>query len=226
MRLRRVFLLVLPALLLIAGSAAAVLFLSRGSPEQPGAAVREEGIPTPLVTTLTPTPLPSTPTPTPTPPPSDAPIARIVIEKIGVNAPVSVKGIDRNGVMQDPNGPWDVAWYDFSAKPGWGGNAVFSGHVDYVNVGPAVFWGLQRLTEGDIVKVRLTDGTEYEYRVISNVRYSAYNAPVGEIIGSTEKESVTLITCGGTWDARAREYSHRVVVRAERVQDQPRASRQ
>jgi hypothetical protein len=51
---------------------------------------------------------------------------RLVIPKMGIDAPVTVKGLDASGAMQNPNGPEDVAWYDFTARPGQGGNTVFS----------------------------------------------------------------------------------------------------
>ena len=67
-----------------------------------------------------------------------------------VNASIQVLGLSSDGVMQDPKGPTDVGWYDltrsfenFSSYPGWGGNAVFAGHVDYINYGAAVFWRLK-----------------------------------------------------------------------------------
>src|SRR3972149_3258841 len=107
-----------------------------------------------------------TPQPTATPdlpPPSDAPIARIAIPRFEVDAPVVVRSVDASGVMQTPDGPEDVAWYDFSAKPGYGSNAVFLGHVDYINYGPAVFWNLKDLVASDIVEVRLEGGTDYQY---------------------------------------------------------------
>jgi hypothetical protein len=64
------------------------------------------------------------------PTPSTAPLTRIVIPKAKVDAPLVMLGIDDNGVMQSTSNAWDVAWYDFSARPGASGNAVFSGHVD------------------------------------------------------------------------------------------------
>jgi LPXTG-site transpeptidase (sortase) family protein len=160
-----------------------------------------------------PTPVP----PTPAPEPSTAAVIRLQIPEIGVNAPIVVLGVDGQGVMQDPKGPEEVAWYNFSAHPGWDGNAVFAGHVDYRNYGPAVFWNLRKLEVGDEIRVVLEDGTSYSYQVISAVQYTADQAPVQDIVGPTERQSVTLITCGGTFNSRTREYDQRLVVRAERV---------
>ncbi len=158
------------------------------------------------------------PTATPAPvPPSEAPVQRILIPKFDVDAPVVVRGVDTNGVMETPDGAWDVAWYDFSARPGFGSNAVFSAHVDYINVGPAVFWNLRNLEENDIVEVRLEDGTTYRYEVFSKNQIYAADADVQEIVGSTPREVVTLITCGGTF--RDGQYDQRVIVRAERIFD-------
>jgi len=40
---------------------------------------------------------------------------------------------------------------------------------------------------------------------------------VAEIVGATPAEVVTLITCSGTFDRQTRQYSDRLVVRAERA---------
>ena len=173
-----------------------------------------------------------TPAPTPTaelPPPSDAAINRIAIPRFGVEAPIVVLGVDVNGVMETPDGPTKVAWYDFSARPGYpvdedGGNAVFSGHVDYYNYGPAVFWNLRNLELEDEIEVGLTDGTMYRYSVISRKQYNAATAPIREIVGDTPTEVITLITCGGTFDPGVGEYDDRVVVRAQRIYEDPATS--
>lgn len=167
------------------------------------------------------TPQVATPTAPPTalePAPSEAPVERLLIPKIEVDAPVVVLSMDGNNVMQAPSRPFEVAWYDFSARPGFGSNAVFSGHVDFRDVGPAVFWELRSLTAGDLVQVRLADGTTYSYRVTALNSFPAHGVPVAEIVGASPMEVVTLITCSGTFDHQTRQYSHRVVVRAERIQ--------
>lgn len=159
-----------------------------------------------------------TPHPTPTQPwpePSEAPIAALAIPKFDVDAPVVIRSVDANGVMETPSGPEDVAWYDFSAKPGHGSNAVFSGHVDYVNYGPAVFAHVKDLEKGDIVAVHLDDGTVYSYKVVTKEQVPAATANIGQIVGGTPTDIITLITCGGNWDGH--EYDARVIVKAERT---------
>jgi LPXTG-site transpeptidase (sortase) family protein len=169
----------------------------------------------------TPTPGPS-PTPAANyPPASEASIARLIIPSAEIDAPVVVKGVDPAGVMESPDNAYDTAWYDFSAKPGYGGNAVFSGHVDYINVGKAVFWELKDLNPGDEIHVRLEDGTLYRYEVNFKQQYDAATAPVEEIVGPTPKETVTLITCSGTFSSASGQYDKRLVVRAERISETP-----
>ncbi len=105
-----------------------------------------------------------TPTPAPSPPLGDAGY-QLVIDKLGVNAPVSMFGIDDKLVPEVPYTATDVAWYDFSARPGTGGNAVFAGHVTWN--GPAVFYDLDKLEKGDEVRLQGYDGTKVVYRVSS-----------------------------------------------------------
>ncbi len=163
-----------------------------------------------------------TPLPTATiafPPGVDAPIAQLVIPKYEVAAPVQVKGVDANNVMVSPDGPTNVAWYDFSAKPGFGGNAVFSGHVDYINYGPAVFWHIKDLVPGDTIEVRLEGGTVYKYAVsaINSVSASPSEEELREIVGPSQTDIVTLITCSGAFSYETHQYDQRTIVRAQRV---------
>ena len=163
--------------------------------------------------------------PLPATPPSTAPISRMVIEAIGVDAPVAVRGLDANAVPEEPGAPDVVAWYNFSSRPGAGSNAVLAGHVDWTyngRPGPAVFWGLKDLNPGDTVRIFLEDGTRYDYAVTANFAVPYDDPKAVEVMGPTPNDVITLITCGGTWIRDPSlplggYYTHRIIVRAERV---------
>jgi LPXTG-site transpeptidase (sortase) family protein len=142
---------------------------------------------------------------------------RLLISAIGVDAPLTRRGVDGDGAMQLPNGPEDVAWYEFTGSPSEGSNVVLSGHLDYRGYGPAVFYRLRELNTGDIVELRTVDGSLHRYAVSASVTYDGAGAPVSDIIGPTSREVVTLITCGGTFNGPPLGYSHRLVVRAEHL---------
>lgn len=150
-------------------------------------------------------------------PQEDAKLVRMVIPAAKVNAPLQTKGVNARNEMENPDGKDNVAWYNFTTRPGFGANAVFSGHVDWYTGEKGVFWSLRDLKEGDEVVVRLSDGMELKYRVVSNVVYQAETAPVAEIVGETDNEAVTLITCEGVFNRGSQNYSDRRVVRAERI---------
>jgi len=152
------------------------------------------------------------------PVPADgAQLVRMVIAGAKVDAPLQVKGVNAKREMENPDGKDTAAWYDFSEFPGFGGNAVFSGHVDWYTGERGVFWYLKDLKDGDQIGLRLSDGMELTYRVISSVVYKAETAPVAEIVGPLSTDTLTLITCEGVFYRNAQDYSDRRVVRAERM---------
>jgi sortase (surface protein transpeptidase) len=171
----------------------------------------------------------ATATPLPTPPPNNSPLARMIIEKISVDAPVIALGLDGNQVPEVPSGPDEVAWYDWSSKPGWGSNAVFSGHVDWTIYGQpvvGVFYYLHDIGLDDEIKIVLDDGTEYRYVVTGNQAMSDDDPDTLKVMGATPNDVITLITCGGTWvrdwtNPLGGYYTMRQIVRAELIQEEP-----
>lgn len=169
----------------------------------------------------------STATTAPTPTPYAGGIARFRIERFEVNAAVENVGlIPGENQLDVPKDPLNVGWYDIYDRPGWGGNAVFSAHVDYWPDIRGPFFELYKLEPGDEVSIAMDDGTEYRYRVFRKQRYEATSIPMGDLIWPPEKEPgtewITLITCGGRFRAYlngdgAGEYLDRDVVVAERV---------
>lgn len=177
---------------------------------------------------ITPSPSPTvpitdtpSPTPVPTPPLGDSPY-QMEITRIGVDAPVQAFGLDENAVPEVPTGDnaaQVVAWYDFSAKPGTGSNAVFAGHVTWN--GTAVFYNLVSLAAGDEIDLTGQDGTTLKY-VVSEV-FSvnpSIDPHAKDVMLPTPDDVLTIITCNGTFSDDPNDhvfggnYDERLVVRA------------
>jgi len=149
---------------------------------------------------------------------------RMIIDKIGVDAPVVKYGLDENRIPIVPTGPdaaQVVAWYDFSVKPGSGGNAVFAGHVTWN--GQAVFYDLTSVQAGDMIKFRDNDGREIAYRVSSNASVDPNDPNALQMLYPTPNQDiVTIITCGGSFyntgdPVFGGDYTNRIIVRGELV---------
>ena len=140
----------------------------------------------------------------------------LVIEKLRVLAPIEVKGLDARNVMEAPDRPTDAAWYRFTARPGSGSNAVFSGHRDFGQAGtPAIFSHLDQLGPGDAIAVVSDRQTQILYRVTKTWDYSVTNIPMEQVLAADPGDEVTLITTSGTYVRGG--YDHRLVVRAVRT---------
>jgi sortase (surface protein transpeptidase) len=143
----------------------------------------------------------------------------LVVDKIGLDAPVE-QGTIADGVMQDPSGAWVVAWYSQLSKMGQGENVVMAGHVDYWDVGPAIFQGVPSLVPGDVITVIGDNGEKYNYAVEWAQLFDVASQLTPEVIqkdivGDTGQESLTLITCGGEFNGS--EYLQRFIVRANKI---------
>ncbi len=164
--------------------------------------------------------------------PPNTDFARLRIPSINVDAPVGRWIVDAS-IMPEPYGPVDVAFYDLSSWnglggfPGEGGNAVFGGHVDlnrdvaYAGDhyrGPAVFWALDQLTPGTIVEVDYA-GETLRYSVVWIEHVPADSTANWRQYWSSDVEvdSITLFTCGGEFNFDSQSYTHRTVIRAERI---------
>jgi Sortase (surface protein transpeptidase) len=177
------------------------------------------------ILTATPTPAVATtariPTATPLPPFGDEAYS-MVIDKLGIDAPVETFGLDANEVPEIPTGPdaaQVVAWYDFSAKPGTGSNAVFAGHVTWY--GAAVFYRLTDLGLGDEIKLHGADGTELTYKVSNVFRVLSTDPDARALMFGTPQDIMTILTCDGVFTkdpnnhVTGGDYDHRLVIRAD-----------
>jgi LPXTG-site transpeptidase (sortase) family protein len=157
------------------------------------------------------------PTPEATPEPVAAPL-RLVVESLAVDAPVIEMGVDDQGIPHVPYNGRDVAWYSFSSPPGAGSNAVFAGHINWEGA-RGVFADLDDLRLGDTIRLISEDDSEYVYEVFANFAVDPYDSDSLKVMNPTPTDTVTLITCGGTWIPDPSErfggsYTNRTIVQA------------
>jgi hypothetical protein len=132
---------------------------------------------------------------------------------IGVTTDLVGLGLNGDGTVEVPADPALAGWYRLGTRPGARGSAVILGHVDSVH-GPAVFARLRTLGRGDVVSVRLADGSAEEFRVRSVRTYLNDRFPARRVYASSRGRTLNLVTCGGEYDAARGGYQSNVVVHA------------
>lgn len=167
---------------------------------------------------------PDEPTPTTRPPPTTTPKpvttpqlptgvadpVRLEIPSIGVDADLVDLSLG-NGDPEVPEAWEDAGWYSTTRNPGEIGPAVIAGHIDS-KAGPAVFFRLDELGQGDEVVVHGADGTSVTFEVTGSGQYPKTELP-DEVFGFGQPEpELRLITCGGSFDSAAGHYVDNLVV--------------
>src|SRR5262252_75716 len=103
---------------------------------------------------------------------------KLEIRKLGIDATVEQVATDKNGQMGLPSDYHNVAWYAPGVIPGDKGDAVISGHLDWVVNGkltPAVFTKLGSLNVGDEFQIVGQDSKTLDFKV-TDTKLLAYNA--------------------------------------------------
>ena len=110
----------------------------------------------------------------------------------------------------------EVGWFTPGGRPGGMGPTVIAGHVDSPT-GPAVFFELRDLVEGERLQVTDTSGTVFEYEIYRVGDYPKAQFPTAEVFGAILTDEVRLITCTGLFDDSIGHYEDNRVVFARRV---------
>ncbi|MET7648151.1 class F sortase [Streptomyces sp. NPDC005426] len=137
---------------------------------------------------------------------------RLKIPSIAVDAPFVPLSIGSSGRLDapPPNDMNLVGWFQGGATPGERGAAIVAGHVD-TTTGPAVFLQLQFLRPGATVDITRTDGTVARFEVDTVETFSKAQFPDKRVYADTPDAQLRLITCGGNYDKKAKDYEDNVV---------------
>ncbi|MFS4097399.1 class F sortase [Streptomyces sp. AF1A] len=143
---------------------------------------------------------------------------RLIIPKIGVDAPFTDLTIGPTGQLQPPPAADTnlVGWYAKGASPGEQGTAIIAGHVDTA-VSAAVFAGLDQLERGDRFSVERADGRTANFVVDSAETFAKDDFPSNLVYADASRPEVRLITCAGDYDRTVKDYTDNLVVFAHLV---------
>ncbi|MEU1352228.1 class F sortase [Streptomyces sp. NPDC005775] len=138
---------------------------------------------------------------------------RLKIPAIAVDAPFTPLSIGASGRLDapPPNDQNLVGWFKGGVTPGERGASIVAGHVD-TKTGPAVFLQLRFLRPGATVDITRTDGTVASFKVDTVETFSKAKFPDKRVYADTPDAQLRLITCGGDYDKKAKDYEDNVVV--------------
>ncbi|GAA3244564.1 class F sortase [Nonomuraea helvata] len=151
----------------------------------------------------------------PAPPMMPSTPVRIVIKRLGINAPVESVGLAKDGTIEVPpvTNPNLVGWYRNMSTPGEAGPAVMLGHKD-TRTRSAVFSRLFEIKNGDTIEVKRQDKTTAVFTVGGVEQASKKTFPTQRVYGPQENAQLHLITCGGTYDHSIGHYVDNIIVYA------------
>ncbi|MGW0788067.1 class F sortase [Streptomyces sp. NPDC002911] len=138
---------------------------------------------------------------------------RIRIKSIAVDAPFTPLSIGPSGQLDAPPANEEnlVGWFKDGAAPGERGTSVVAGHVD-TKAGPAVFLLLSTLRAGNTVDILRRDNAVATFKVDSVETFSKENFPDERVYADNGRAQLRLITCGGVYDRKKKDYEDNVVV--------------
>lgn len=125
-------------------------------------------------------------------------------------------GIAADGRMEVPVDFDEIGWFTGGGKPGGRGPTVIAAHVDGL-AGPAAFFRLDELAQGDVVAVTDAAGGVTNYEVTEVVTVEKADFPTARVFGAVPGDELRLITCGGYFDRDVGHYDKNVVVFATAV---------
>ncbi|MFF9118636.1 class F sortase [Streptomyces massasporeus] len=143
---------------------------------------------------------------------------RVRIPAIQVDAPMIPVGLDADGWVgaPPPEDPNLAGWFTGAVTPGEKGTAVVVGHVDNQQ-GPAVFYGLGALKQGNRVEVARQDGKTAMFEIYGVEVFDKNNFPGDRVYASKGAAELRVITCGGGF-SKQEGYAGNVVAFARLVE--------
>lgn len=152
----------------------------------------------------------------PQPEPDLVPVPRsISIPTLDVAARIVPVGLEADGAIEIPDDVDLVGWYELGVPPGADrGSAVLVAHRDGRGQGRGVFYELGSMDVGDRVRVRDDSGDLLAFEVVARESLRKKGLPYDELFTAYGPPRLTLISCGGEYDADRGGYQDNIIVTA------------
>ena len=141
----------------------------------------------------------------------------LIVPSAQLRAAIVRLGVTATNLLGAPDNPHVIGWWSDGPAPGEAGNVLLDGHRDFAdvndNVGQGVCWLLTETRPGDPLIIRdRTDGSAFVYTV-REIHSVNWDDPAGgAFLRSSDDAVLALVTCEGSFDAVAHNYSQRRVV--------------
>lgn len=142
--------------------------------------------------------------------------ANIRIPSIGVDAEVIDLGLNPDGTLEVPDNFANTGWFSKGPQPGKYGASVIAGHIDSTD-GPAVFFRLDELVEGDQVIVESPEGDTVTFQIETVEQFDKDEFPTERVYSFTREPTLRLVTCGGPFNDTIGHYEDNIIAFARRV---------
>lgn len=125
---------------------------------------------------------------------------RLVVESLGIDAPMVATTVDAEGALMPPEDPAQLGWWR-GVRPSEGsGSVLVAGHLDSRRYGQGLLALIVQLAPGDRAVVTGADGEKATYVVRGVQTFPKEALPAGALFGTDGPERLVLVTCGGTYD--------------------------
>lgn len=140
---------------------------------------------------------------------------RLSIPALDVDARIVPVGLEADEAIEIPDDVDIVGWYELGVPPGADrGSAVLVAHRDGRGQGRGVFYDLGSMDLGDLVRVRDDAGTSLVFEVVARESLRKTGLPYDELFTAAGPPRLTLISCGGEYDADRGGYQDNIIVTA------------
>ncbi len=144
-----------------------------------------------------------------------SPPVRVRIPRLHIDAEVRPVSTQDGGALAVPDNPRVTGWWSGGARPGSpAGSVVIDGHVDSATRGLGAFFRLSEVKPGDRVIVSSRAGKPKIYVAVARRSYPKSALPAAQIFSQAVKPRLVLVTCGGEFNRRTRNYLDNIVVYA------------